>query len=142
MLANARHIHLKARWEVGKGLQCLDLEPRGQAHTGRSLCALLGVVVLCPWHGDKVVAQATPTQCPFEGRVVPDLLHRQYIGVQCPKALAQPGDLAFKLGLAVGVLVLVEQASRIGQVEHIASGHHEGVQRLGEFVGAHEGRTA
>ena len=88
------------------------------------------------------VAHAAPAQRPLESRIVPDLLHGQHVGVQCPKALPQPGDLALKLGLAVRVLVLVEQATRVGQVEHIAGGHHQGVQRLGEFGGAHGGRAA
>ena len=142
VLANAGHVHLKTRGEVGEGLHSLHLEPRSQAHPGCALRTLLGVVVLGSRYGDEVVAHAAPAQCSLESRIVPDLLHGQHVGVQCPKALPQPGDLALKLGLAVRVLVLVEQATRVGQVEHIAGGHHQGVQRLGEFGGAHGGRAA
>ena len=142
VLANAGHVHLKTRGEVGEGLHSLHLEPRSQAHPGCALRTLLGVVVLGSRYRNEVVAHAAPAQRPLESRIVPDLLHGQHVGVQCPKALPQPGDLALKLGLAVRVLVLVEQATRVGQVEHIAGGHHQGVQRLGEFGGAHGGRAA
>ena len=94
-------------------------------------------VVLSPGDGHKVVAQAAAAQSALEGGFIPDLLHRQHIGVEHAQALPQPGELALELCGAVGLLVFIEHAPGVGQVQHIAGGHHQGGQGLGRVVGAH-----
>ncbi len=135
--AQARYFYLEARGKFRKRLQGIHLEPCRNADPGRALCSGARRIVLRPGYRHEVVAQAAAAEGALECCVVPHLLYCQHVIIEHAKPVAQPGELAIKLRLAVGVLVLVEQAARIDQVEHIAGGHHQSGQGLGEVVGAH-----
>lgn len=132
--AQARHLDPEAGRKVDEGPDLVHLQPRGNADPRRALrarpCRRARRArgrrrVLRAGDRDEVVAQAAARNGGLQRAFVPDLLHREHVGIERMEALAGPGDLAFVFALVVGLLVLVVNPVRVREIQQVAGGDEE-----------------